>query len=85
MKSFEELMEGTLSEDVSYYVVGDNVKFAQGDVGIYNKGKEIGFDWGTIVKMKGKDYIVRLDSGVEITVQNQHAYGTGNADADAEE
>jgi len=72
-----------LTENVSYYEVGDGIKFTQEDVGQYNPGKEIGFDYGKIVSLKGMDYVVDLDSGVQILVKNQNAYAYGNADGDA--
>lgn len=83
MKTFKDLMNDILTEDETFFNVGDSVKFVQGDVAPYNVGKNIGFDYGVILKLSGKDYIVKMDDGVEITVQNQHAYAFGNADGAA--
>jgi len=85
--SIKEKMDGLfmdiLNEDTTYYNVGDGVKFTPEDVAQYNVGKEIGFDYGKIISLKGMDYVVELDSGVKITVKNQNAYAFGNADGDA--
>lgn len=80
---FKKMFESTLVENITYYQVGDSVKFTQEDVSQYNKGVEIGFDYGKIVALKGQDYMVKLDNGNEIMVKNMHAYAFGNADADA--
>lgn len=81
--NFKDIFESTLEENITYYQVGDMVKFTQADVGQYNKGAlEIGFDYGKIIALKGQDYLVKLDNGSEITVKNMHAYAFGNADAD---
>ena len=82
-EKINEIFMGILTEDTTYYEVGAGIKFAQEDVSQYNTGKEIGFDYGKIVSLKGMDYVVEMDDGVQITVKNQHAYAFGNADGDA--
>lgn len=81
MEKIKDLFEKTLSEDKTYFTVGDQIKFVQGDVSPYNLNIEIGFDYGNIVGLSGSDYNVKLDNGNTIKVKNQHAYAFGNADA----
>jgi len=74
---------GILSEDKSYYNVGESIKYDLESAAKDNPGKDVSFGYGMVVAKSGMDYILKLDNGQEIKVKNENAYAFGNADGEA--
>jgi len=82
-ENLNSIFTDILTEDTSYYNVGDSIKYDLESAANDNPGKDVSFGYGMVVAKSGMDYILKLDNGQEIKVKNGNAYAYGNADGDA--
>jgi len=86
MKNLKEVFEATLElDEQNSYKVGDRIMYVLDDVAKANPGKDVDDDSGYIVKLVGKNYIVKSDlNGQEFKVANKSVISYGGAGADGQ-